>query len=118
MATKATSVPTRKTVHEPVTLIRQHELRKFIQVRNTIEKLQKDLEIRTENLKDLLRAGVKVEEGTHIANINLTERRNPSWKGEAIDLAEQVYGLGEGEKWAAKVIERTEPVASVRLVVK
>ena len=120
MATQAKSVPAvrKETAHQPVTLIRQSELRKFISLRNRIEKQQKLLEDTSENLKSLLIAGAKVEEGVHVANVNMTERRNPSWRTEAVELAEQVYGLGEGEKWAAKIIEKAVPVPSVRLVVK
>jgi hypothetical protein len=118
MATKAVSVPVKQATKQPITFISQQELRTFIKLRNLIEKKQKLLESMTDTFKNLLGAGATVEEGVHIANINMTERRNPSWKNEAVELAEQVYGLGEGEKWAAKIIEKTEPVPSVRLVVK
>jgi hypothetical protein len=118
MATKAALVPVKTTTKQPITFISQQELRTFIKLRNRIEKEQGLLETMTETFKNLLGAGATVEEGVHIANINMTERRNPGWKSEAIELAEQVYGLGEGEKWAAKIIEKTAPVPSVRLIVK
>jgi hypothetical protein len=69
-------------------------------------------------LKNLLTHGATVEDGVHIARTDISERRTPSWKDAFVELGDKLKGAGQGEKLAAKVIENTEPVTSIRLTVK
>lgn len=118
MATKTVSVPSKKETSRPITLITQKELKEYKLLEKEIEKLKEDYDLRATNLKDLLAANVKVEEGFFSAEISTTFRRNPKWKEEAIALADQIQGAGKGEIWAAGIINATEQSTSVRLIVK
>jgi hypothetical protein len=101
-----------------VTSITQKELRNFIQLKNDVKKMAKELEDQTENLKNLLGAGVPVEEGRHIAELKPTSRRSPKWQEEAVALAEKVFGLGQGEVWKKEVLELTPAVEGFSLKVE
>jgi hypothetical protein len=118
MATHSVTVPQEKILNVPAPLIRQRELLRFITLRNRIEKMQAKFTEMEDRLKDLLGKKVKVEEGAFMASLNFSERRNVSWKTEAIGLADELRGKGEGEKWAEAVIAETEPKPMIKLVVK
>lgn len=115
--TQEVAVTQAETTSE-ITLVRQEELVKYISLDNQIDKLTKERNLLEEDLKRLLMAGVKVEDGVHVAEIKYGERRTPKWKECAIELADKLKGAGQGEKWAAKVIENTEPTPSIKLTVR
>jgi hypothetical protein len=124
MNTKATSVsgqkPETSSTQSPAgkVQIKQEELVHFIGLKNQIEKLTEQKVLMETEFKNLLTSGATVEEGTHIAKAELSERRTPSWKEEFIALGDKLKGAGQGEKLAEKVIDNTEPVPVIRLTVR
>lgn len=111
--TDQTSVPT----HVPVQIapITQKELRAFIALSNQLEKLEAEYKTQELSLKNLLAAGAEVQKGIHVAILKISERRNVSWKTEAICLADELRGQGKGQKWADEVIAATVPSPIVSL---
>jgi hypothetical protein len=114
----ATELATPDTVVSDLPVISQKELRKFVALDKKVSKLTKERDEIEASLKNLRTAGARVEKGTLTAELKYSERRTPSWKQEAIGLADTLYGKGEGEPWAKTVIEKTEPTPSVKLVVE
>lgn len=110
-------VATQATTTE-ITQVRQEELIKFISLENQIKALEAEKDTLAEDLKRLLMAGATVEAGVHRAEAKLTERRSPKWREAATELANKLKGAGQGEKWAAKILEDTEPTQSVTLKVR
>ena len=112
--------PIREPATEPqaITTIKQAELLEYVGLRNTIKKLQADLDTREDNFKHLLGANAPVEDGPLTASLKYGERRSPSWKDAFLELGDQLKGKGQGEKLAAKVLERTVPTSTISLVVK
>jgi hypothetical protein len=115
-----TSTATMEAVMEAVDVasITQKDLRNFIQLRNDVKKMTKELEDQTENFKKLLKAGFTVENGRHIAELKETSRRSPKWQEEAVALAEKVFGLGQGEIWKKEVTDLTPAVKGWSLKVE
>lgn len=118
MATKTALVPTKKEKAQPLTLITQAELTAYKELVNAENEAIEARKLKATELINLINAGCQVEKGLFSAEASTSFRRNPSWKDEAICLADQLQGAGKGEIWAQAVIDRTEPSPSTRLVVK
>jgi hypothetical protein len=114
---KQVTTQTTQTTAE-ITVVKQEELIRFIELENRIKAMEAEKDTLAEDLKRLLMAGVQVEPGVHRAEAKLTERRSPKWREAATELADRLKGAGQGEKWAAKILENTEPTQSVTLKVR
>ena len=89
--------------------ISQFTLARFVKLSNQIAELkaeQADFEFA---LTAALGNGAQVEQGTHVANLKVTERRNVQWKSVVIRL--------KGEGYTRRVLSSTKPKTYVRLIV-
>jgi hypothetical protein len=100
--------------------ISQALLKRILTTRAQIETLQKELKTDEDDAFAALKAGAGVAKGLFTAEIeSKAGRRTTAWKEKAIELAEELKGQGEGEKWAARVIAATKPGdPTEKLVVK
>jgi hypothetical protein len=99
-------------------VISQNVLKRIAQNRASLEKLALKLEADETSVLAALKAGTPVAAGLFTAEIKTSERRNTAWKGKAIEFVDEVRGIGEGDKWATRVIAATKPSSSEKLVVK
>src|SRR5262245_15119590 len=90
--------------------ISQEVLTRIMQTRAEIEKLQEQLGIDENAVLSALREKALVQKGLLTAVIESKPgRRTTAWKERAIEFVDETRGVGEGEKWAARVIAATKP---------
>ena len=98
--------------------ITQIELALFLSLRGRLQQLQDQVDAAEQDFKARLEAGAIVQPGEHVARLDERSRRNVAWRGVAEDLANTVFGDGNGAKFCDEVVNATHPTVTVSLVVR
>ena len=99
-------------------LITQTELVLFLSLRGRLEQLAKQVEEAVQSIKARLEAGAIVQPGDHLAFLNEHSRRNVAWRAVTENLADEVFGQGQGKNYATEILNETQPTVTVSLVVR
>src|SRR5689334_14906363 len=95
--------------------ISQLDLEAMILLRNNLKCKQGELDSIEAELKARLEAGATVQEGVHIAELRASSRPAVAWKSVAADLADTVFGDGNGESYCEDVLNSNVPTKSTNL---
>jgi hypothetical protein len=98
--------------------ITQTELVLFLSLRGRLQQLQEQVEAAERDFKSRIEAGAIVQPGDHVARLDERSRRNVAWRGVAEDLANTVFGDGNGAKFCDEVVNATHPTVTISLVVR
>jgi len=98
--------------------ITQCELALYRSLRARFEQLEAQLTTAQEDLKARLVAGAAVEAGNLVAFLDERSRRNVAWRSVASDLADTVFGQGNGETYCQEILNATTPTITTTLVVR
>ena len=98
--------------------ITQTELVLFLSLKGRLQQLQEQVTEAEENFKARLQAGAIVQPGDHIARLDERSRRNVAWRGVAEDLANTVFGPGNGVTYCDEIVNASKPTHTVSLVVR
>jgi len=71
-----------------------------------------------QSIKARLEAGAIVQPGDHLAFLNEHSRRNVAWRAVTENLADEVFGQGQGKNYATEILNETQPTVTVSLVVR
>jgi hypothetical protein len=112
------SVPQSKVVPFQSPQITQTELVLFLSLRGRLQQLQEQVNAAEQDFKARLEAGAFVQPGDHVARLDERSRRNVAWRGVAEDLANTVFGNGNGVKFCDEVVNATKPTITVSLVIR
>ncbi len=117
MAASAKSIPFVVPAQAPARTepITQLELAALLSLRGRLHQLQDQVEQAEQSVKTRLEAGVPVESGDHVAQLETHLRASIAWKEKAIDLAGRL-GLN-GQAWAQNVLKHTAKTRTVSLFV-
>ena len=102
----------------PPEVITQTELVLFLSLRGRLKQLEEQVTAAQEDLKARLEAGAIVQPGDHVARLDERHRRNVPWRGMAEDLANTVFGEGNGKTYCNEILASTPPTVTVSLVVR
>jgi hypothetical protein len=98
--------------------ITQTELVLFLSLCGRLQQLQEQVEAAEQDFKARLEVGAVVQPGDHVARLDERSRRNVAWRGVAEDLANTVFGDGNGVKFCDEVVNATTPTSTTTLVVR
>lgn len=98
--------------------ITQTELVLFLSLRGRLQQLEEQVAAAEENFKARLEAGAIVQPGDHVARLDERSRRNVAWRAIAADLADTVFGKGQGAAYCDEVLGSTEPTRTTGLTVR
>jgi hypothetical protein len=98
--------------------ITQTELVLFRSLRSRLEQLREQVTAAEEDFKARLEAGAIVQPGDHVARLDERSRRNVAWRKVAEDLANTVFGDGNGVKFCDEVVNATNPTITTSLVIR
>lgn len=120
MATNSilSDVPKLVVLPAPQQIISQTELVLFSSLRGRLQQLEEQVAAAQEDLKARLEAGAIVQPGDHVARLDERSRRNVAWRAVAEDLADTVFGKGQGASYCCEVLNSTKPSITVSLVVR
>ena len=96
----------------------QVELALYPSLAGHLKQLEEQVARAQEDLKARLQAGAIVQPGDHVARLDERHRRNVAWRGIAEDLANIVFGEGNGETYCNEILASTPPTVTVSLVVR
>jgi len=98
--------------------ITQTELVLLLSLRGRLEQLEAQMTAAQEDLKARLLGGAVVQPGDHVCRLDERSRRNVAWRAVAEDLANTVFGEGEGETYCQEILDSVPPTITVTLVVR
>jgi hypothetical protein len=87
-------------------------------LRGRLKQIETQVTAKEAELKARLEAGVSVEHGDHFAELKESFRRTVAWKSVAADLADTVFGEGNGSNYCEEILASTEPTRTIRLNVE
>jgi hypothetical protein len=112
---KSTVVPFPQALPQAIT---QTELVLFLSLRGRLQQLQEQVDAAQAEFKARLEAGAIVQPGDHVARLDERSRRNVAWRGISEDLANTVFGDGNGVKFCDEVVNATQPTVTISLVAR
>lgn len=98
--------------------ITQTELVLFLSLRGRLLQLEEQVAAAEADLKARIGAGAIVQPGDHVARLDERSRRNVAWRCVAEDLANTVFGEGNGAAYCEEVLASIEPTRSLNLIVR
>jgi hypothetical protein len=96
--------------------ISQLELVMFLSLKGRLRQLEEQVQTAEQSIKARLESGAELELGDHTAELKENFRRNVSWKGVAVRLAERLKM--DGEAYCTKVLSSTKPTRTVSLSIQ
>ena len=93
--------------------ITQVELGLLASLRDRLSKVEADVVTAEANIRARLEAGASVQPGEFAASLHASERRNVSWKGIVVRLADRLKL--DGEAYCNRVLAATKPSVSIKL---